>query len=91
MIDQRFGRCAFLAIYDSDIDTVEYIPNPNKDVPEGAGPATVELVASQKVDKVISGAFGNKIRPLLESLNIQMLIRNEPNIPIDTIIKNLNR
>ena len=91
IIDQRFGRCAFFVIYDSEIDNIEYIPNTNKDVKEGAGPASVELIASQKVNKVISGGFGNKIKPLLESLKIQMIVINEPDTLVVNIIKKLNQ
>ncbi len=89
-IDPRFGRCSYFVIYDSDLDSIEYIPNPNKEVSEGAGPASVELIASKKVDKVVSGGFGNKIKPLLESLKIQMIIINEPEKQVNDIIKKFN-
>ena len=89
-IDQRFGRCAYFAIYDSEIGTIEYIPNPNKEVLEGAGPASVEFIASRKVDKVVSGGFGNKIEPLMESLKIQMIVLNEPGALVNDIIEKIN-
>ena len=47
-LDKSFGRCAYFIIYDKESKAVEYIPNPNKDMEENAGPASVELVADRK-------------------------------------------
>ncbi len=74
MLDQRFGRCSWFVIYDTETGSTEFIPNPHKDAEEGAGPAAVELVASRKVEKIISGEFGLKIKQLLDSVKIQMIV-----------------
>ncbi len=89
-LDQRFGRCAFFVIYDTDTKGMEFIPNPNKDAQEGAGPASVQLVASKKAEKIISGEFGIKIKSLLDSLKIQMIVYKEPEKSIQSIINMLN-
>jgi len=89
-LDQRFGRCAFFVIYDTETKSTEFIPNPNKDAQEGAGPASVQLVASRNVEKIISGEFGIKIKSLLDSLKIQMIIMKEPEKKITEIIDILN-
>jgi len=90
-IDQRFGRCAYFVIYDTEIKSVEFIPNPNKDAEEGAGPASVQLVASKNVGKIVSGEFGFKIKPLLDSLKIQMIVIKDPEIKNEDIIKLITR
>lgn len=90
-IDQRFGRCAFFIIYDTETSGVEILPNPNKDVQEGAGPASVQLVASREVKKIISGEFGVKIKSLLDSLGIQMVVYKEPEKTVQSVIDMLNR
>jgi len=89
-LDQRFGRCAFFVIYDTDTKGMEFIPNPNKEAQEGAGPASVQLVASKKAEKIISGEFGIKIKSLLDSLKIQMIVYKEPEKSIQSIINMLN-
>lgn len=89
-LDQRFGRCAFFVIYDTETKGMEYIPNPNIDAQEGAGPASVQLVASRGVEKIVSGEFGIKIKSLLDSLKIQMIIYKEPETKIKNIIEMLN-
>jgi len=90
-LDQRFGRCGFFIIYDTDAKGMEFIPNPNKDAQEGAGPASVQLVASRNVQKIISGEFGIKIKSLLDSLKIQMVVLKEPEKTIGEIIELLNK
>ncbi|MBK9389554.1 MAG: hypothetical protein IPN68_04910 [Bacteroidetes bacterium] len=90
-IDQRFGRCSYFAVYDTENKGIEFLPNPNKEVQEGAGPASVQLVASRNVQKIISGEFGIKIKSLLDSLKIQMIMIKEPEKTIQEIIDMLNK
>ena len=85
-IDQRFGRCSHFVIYDTDSKSLEYIPNPNKDAEEGAGPASVQMVAEKNVSKIISGEFGIKIKPLLDSLSIQMIVVKDAEKTVKEII-----
>jgi predicted Fe-Mo cluster-binding NifX family protein len=89
-LDQRFGRCSCFVIYDNETKSIEFIPNPGKEVQEGAGPASVQLVASRNVQKIISGEFGIKVKSLLDSLKIQMIVLKEPEKKIHEIIDTLN-
>ena len=90
VIDQRFGRCAYFAIYDTETRQVEFIENTNKDAEEGAGPASVALIANQGAGKVISGEFGFKIKGMLNDLKIQMVMLKEEKT-IQDIINLLNQ
>jgi predicted Fe-Mo cluster-binding NifX family protein len=90
-IDQRFGRCAFFVIYDTETGGVEILPNPNRDAQEGAGPASVQLVASRDVQKIVSGEFGVKIKSLLDSLRIQMVVYKEPEKTVQSVIDMLKK
>jgi predicted Fe-Mo cluster-binding NifX family protein len=90
-LDQRFGRCAYFVIYDTETRGMEIIPNPNREAEEGAGPASVQLVASRNVGKIISGEFGMKIKSLLDSLKIQMIVYKEPDKSIQSIIDMLSK
>jgi len=89
-LDQRFGRCSYFVIYDTETKGIEFLPNPNRDVQDGAGPASVQIVASRGAEKVISGEFGFKIKSLLESLKIQMIVLKEPGKKISEIMELLN-
>lgn len=85
-IASSFGRCAWFIIYDTENGAMEFFPNPNKDLEEHAGQAAVELIASRGVSKIISGEFGSKIKPLLDSMNIQMIVVKDSAKTISHII-----
>lgn len=89
-LDSRFGRCSYFVIYDTESQSTEFIPNPNKENVEGAGPASVQLIASKGATKVISGEFGAKVKSLFDSLKIQLVVLNDPEKKISAIIDLLN-
>jgi len=89
-LDSRFGRCSFFVIYDTESKSVEFIPNPNKENVEGAGPASVNLIASRDAKKVVSGEFGAKVKSLFDSLQIQLIVLNDEEKTINEIIDLLN-
>lgn len=84
-LDGRFGRCAFLAIYDTDTKSTDFFENPAKDASDGAGPKAVEFIASKGVKKVVAGEFGGKAKAILERLNIE--VQQEKDKTISEIIK----
>jgi predicted Fe-Mo cluster-binding NifX family protein len=89
-LDSRFGRCSYFVVYDTESQATEFIPNPNKESIEGAGPASVQLVASRGVKKVVSGEFGAKVKSIFDSLQIQLVVLNEPEKKISEVIDLLN-
>jgi predicted Fe-Mo cluster-binding NifX family protein len=89
-IDPRFGRCAYFAIYDTDSKAIAFIPNTARNAEEGAGPKAVQQAASYEVKKIVSGEFGIKIKPLLDSLKIQMIVVKDPEKQIMDIMEMLN-
>lgn len=81
IIDARFGRCAYFAIYDTDADSYVFLENPAKDSESGAGPAAVAFIAKQGIRKIVSGEFGMKIKGILEDLKIEMVsVKEEKSI-----------
>jgi len=89
-LDSRFGRCSYFVIYDTETQATEYIPNLNKENIEGAGPASVQVIASKGAIKVVSGEFGAKVKSLFDCLKIQLVVLNDPEKKISEIIKMLN-
>jgi predicted Fe-Mo cluster-binding NifX family protein len=89
VLDERFGRCSYFVVYDTESKSMEFIPNPNKEAENGAGPASVQVIASRNVSKIVSGEFGMKIKSLVDSLQIQMIVVKEPKT-IREIIQMLN-
>jgi len=89
-IDHRFGRCAYFVIHDLESGSTEFMPNPNKNASNGAGPASVKIVADKVVKKIVSGEFGMKIKSILDSLEIQMIVIKDHDKKISEIIDMLN-
>jgi predicted Fe-Mo cluster-binding NifX family protein len=89
-VDQRFGHCKYFVIYDSQTGAIEIIPNPYSEAEELAGAQSVKLLAAKNVKKIISGEFGIKVKPLLDSLYIQMIIVKDSEKTIKSIIDMLN-
>ena len=85
-IDPRFGRCAYFVIYDTETKDSEFIENPNKNASNGAGPASVQLVADKGAQKIVSGEFGMKIKSILDSLSIQMIVMKDHQKSVQNII-----
>jgi predicted Fe-Mo cluster-binding NifX family protein len=90
-IDSRFGRCNYFFVYDTETKIMEFIPNSNKDKQEGSGPAAVELLAAKKVEKIISGDFGIKVKPLLDRLKIQMIVLKDSEKTLQDIVSMLHQ
>lgn len=90
-LDQRFARCAWFVIYDDATHSTEFIANPNINAVEGAGPAAVQFLATLNIGKIVSGEFGAKIKPLLDKLNIQMVVLKQSEMTIAGILQLLNK
>lgn len=88
-LDLRFGRSAWLCMYDTVTRKAEFSLNENKDINGGAGTKTAEKVAEFNAEKVISGDFGPKAKTLLEKFKIQMIILDEGNRTVGEIIEQL--
>lgn len=85
-VDNRFGRCEYIVTYEPESRAMEFLPNPFREHDEGVGPMLVDLVHSKGVEKIVSGSFGIKIKSLLDSKRIQMIIPNKAGITVGDII-----
>lgn len=74
LVDKRFARCNYFTIYDTENKSMEIIPNINKEEIDKVGFHAVDLLVSKKVEKIISGNFGEKAKSSLDSNKIQMIV-----------------
>jgi predicted Fe-Mo cluster-binding NifX family protein len=86
-IDSHFGRCKYIVIYDRETLGWEFIPNPFEQLDEGVGPMMVEMLHKKGISKVISGSFGIKIKELMDSKHMQMIIPQNDEITVSTVIE----
>jgi len=89
-LGSSFGRCSCFVIYNCETRELEFLPNPYRQAEEKAGMASVQLLSSKGIKKIVSGEFGIKVKPLLDSLKIQMIVIPNPEKKIGEIIEMLN-
>lgn len=90
-IDSRFGRCAYIVTYETETRTLEVFPNPFRENEEEAGPALIGLLSEKGVQKVVSHSFGIKIKELMDSKQIQMIIPHNKDMTVASMINLLER
>jgi predicted Fe-Mo cluster-binding NifX family protein len=90
-LDQRFGRCSYFVFYNTETQGMEFLPNLFKDAEEGSGSASIKILTERNVSKIISGEFGIKVKPVLDSLKIQMIMLKDSDKTIQDIIHLLTK
>ncbi len=89
-LDNHFGRCPWFIIFDDETGGIEILPNPNLRKIENAGPASVELLVSKGVSKVVAGEFGFKVKELFDRHKIQLIMVRKK-MTIEDIINLLSK
>jgi len=86
-IDERFGRCNFFYIYDTETKKGDFFENPFKDGSQGVGTKIVEFLANKSVNEIFATEVGEKAAQMLSKLNMKTNIMNKDNILVDIISK----
>ena len=73
-IDDRFGRCRYFIIVETDDMIYEVIENTNADLSTSAGIQSASLVASKGVDAVITGNCGPKAMQVFAATTIKVIL-----------------
>jgi predicted Fe-Mo cluster-binding NifX family protein len=74
VIDERFGRCRYFIILETDDMSYEVIENTNADLSTSAGIQSASLVASKGVELVITGNCGPKAMQVFAATTIDVII-----------------
>lgn len=72
-IHERFGRCPYFLIVETDDLSVETLENANADLSTSAGIQSASLVASKGVEAVITGNCGPKAMQVFDATNIRII------------------
>ena len=73
-IDERFGRCRYFIILETENMRYEVIENTNADLSTSAGIQSASLVASQGVEAIITGNCGPKAMQVFAATTIEVII-----------------
>jgi len=72
-VDQRFGRCQYFMIIDSDSMQFEPVPNMALASGSGAGIQAAQLIAHKKTSVLITGNVGPKAFQALSAAGIKIV------------------
>lgn len=78
--DDRFGRCAYFAFYDTDTQDYTFIENEGLHSPQGTGVSAAQTVIDAHADVVITGSLGPNAVKLLEASAIKAYKLSDGNI-----------
>jgi predicted Fe-Mo cluster-binding NifX family protein len=73
-IDERFGRCRYFIIVETDDLSYKVLENTNADLSASAGIQSASLVASKGVEAVITGNCGPKAMQVFAATTIKVII-----------------
>ncbi len=71
-VEERFGRCAVFAIYDTDLGTLSFVPNQAKDANSGAGVKAAQQLMDLGVELLVTGKVGPGALEILNEGEIQV-------------------
>ncbi len=87
-MDLRFGRCPYFLITDGKES--KFISNPFCKDEHDIAPRVVEMLAKEKVNKIITGEIGPKAKTSLKDHHIQVIILSEDKISLQVVLKKMN-
>ncbi len=68
LVDVRFGRCKYFAVYDNETSSFEFLENKGAESNQGAGVAAAQAVLELNADALLTERLGPKAyRVLAES------------------------
>ena len=71
-MEERFGRCNYFCIYDSENDTLDFVTNPAVNARGGAGFQAVEFLLNNDVGAVIVPRLGPNADGVLRRGNVDV-------------------
>ncbi|MGB4304577.1 MAG: dinitrogenase iron-molybdenum cofactor biosynthesis protein [Syntrophomonadaceae bacterium] len=71
-LDGRFGRCAYLILWDQDSDSYEAIPNQAGEQAHGSGTSTAQILVTKGVQKLIVSRIGPKAYEVVAKSGIKV-------------------
>lgn len=80
MLDDRFGRCEYFLIYDTDKKEFNCISNDGNSASGGAGIAASNQIVNEKVDAIVSGRLGPNALEIISKAKIKVYTCGEMDI-----------
>ena len=79
-MDERFGRCKYFIIVDSETMRFNAVMNPNIDVSGGAGAAATNKIAKHGAEVLITGNVGSNAQQALQAAGIKIVTQTSETV-----------
>ena len=87
LVSDKFGRCEYFLIVDSDTMKFEAISNLGEKMPGGAGPKAAETIIKKGAEVILTGSIGGNAEAVLKSGNIKMVTGIAGNIKVKDAVE----
>lgn len=87
LADDRFGRCEWFCIYNTENKNIEFLKNQFAKEAGGVGPQVAEFLGNNNVQKVYSFEIGPKAKKVIDALGIEVEILKKA-LQISEILSN---
>lgn len=88
-LDIRFGKCAYVVIF--DVDKNQYSISENQFITEEhSGIKLVEFLKQQGVSSIVTGEVGPMVSTKLEKEKLQLILLNEERIKVEEIMDRIS-
>jgi predicted Fe-Mo cluster-binding NifX family protein len=72
-VSEKFGRCPFFIIIDSETGSFEAVKNPGIDTQGGAGPEAVRTIAAKGAHVALTGHLGPNAQAAIDAAGIKAI------------------
>lgn len=73
LVSEKFGRCQYFLIIDSETMKFEAVSNLGEQMQNGAGPKAAELIIDKGAEVVLTGHVGDKAEDVLKRAGIKIV------------------
>jgi predicted Fe-Mo cluster-binding NifX family protein len=79
-VDQKFGRCSYFLVYDTETRKTRIIENVSSDISQGAGVSTSQKIVSEGANVVITGNIGPRAFEILSASGVTIFLTEKMSV-----------
>ncbi len=83
LVSEKFGRCQYFLIIDSETMKFETVSNLGEQMQSGAGPKAAELIINKGAQVLLTGHVGDKAENALKKGNIKIVTGLNGNMKVN--------
>jgi predicted Fe-Mo cluster-binding NifX family protein len=87
LVSERFGRCPYFLIYDTETEKFQAVSNLGEQRQNGAGPKAAEMLINNNVDMVITGSVGDKAEQVLNKEDIKIVTGYDEKYKVKDVVE----